>query len=72
MKLKKNKHIKIRKESTLPNTNPFKGFEPAKESDGFCICPKCFHLVFDEMLTGICPVCQYRFCAACTIRKQRI
>ena len=32
------------------------------DSAGFCICPKCFHLVFDETLTGICPCCHYQFC----------
>jgi rubrerythrin len=38
------------------------------DSEGFCICPKCFHLVFDKMLTGICPSCSYRFCPSCSVK----
>ena len=34
----------------------------ADESSGFCICPKCFHLIYDERLTGVCPCCHYQFC----------
>jgi hypothetical protein len=40
------------------------------DGDGFCICPNCFHLVFDESLTGICPCCHYQFCPSCSIIKR--
>jgi hypothetical protein len=42
------------------------------ESDGFCICPYCFHLVFDEHLSGTCPCCQRRFCPSCSIKKRQL
>jgi len=41
------------------------------DSDGFCICPNCFHFIFDELLTGICPCCHRRFCPSCSILKHR-
>ena len=40
------------------------------ESSGFCICPNCFHLVFDESLTGVCPCCHYQFCSSCSEKKE--
>jgi hypothetical protein len=39
------------------------------DGDGFCICPNCFHLVFDKLLTGICPCCHYQFCPSCLLKK---
>ncbi|MHC4524942.1 MAG: hypothetical protein ACYSU8_05340 [Planctomycetota bacterium] len=41
------------------------------ESDGFCICPNCFHFVFDESLTGVCPSCRYKFCPSCSVKKRK-
>jgi len=39
------------------------------ESTGFCICPKCFHFIYDEMLTGVCPCCRHQFCPSCPVKK---
>lgn len=45
-----------------------KGFK-VNESNGFCICPTCSHLVFDETLTGMCPCCHRRFSPALRLEK---
>lgn len=44
------------------------GRDLANDSNGFCICPNCFHLVFDEMLTGVCQFCQYQFCPSVPLK----
>ena len=41
------------------------------ESNGFCICTQCFHIIYDEMLTGVCPCCHYQFCPALPNIKHR-
>ena len=51
-------------------TYPVKTRNFSDESSGFCICPNCFHLVFDESLTGICPCCQCKFCSSCALKKE--
>ena len=51
-------------------THPVKTQNFTDESGGFCICPNCFHLVFDESLTGICPCCQCKFCSSCSVKKE--
>lgn len=40
------------------------------ESGGFCICPNCFHLVFDGSLTGTCLCCHIQFCPPYSIKKR--
>jgi hypothetical protein len=39
------------------------------DSYGFCICPSCLHIVFDEFLIGVCPCCEYQFCPPCLIMR---
>ncbi len=51
-------------------TRPVKTRNFTDESGGFCICPNCFHLVFDELLTGICSCCQCQFCSSCSVKKE--
>ena len=34
-------------------TYPVKTQNFSDESSGFCICTKCFHIIYDEMLTGV-------------------
>ena len=64
-------------ESTTPahvtkahTTHPVENQNFSDESTGFCICPNCFHLVFDELLTGVCPCCHYKFCSSCSVKKE--
>ena len=63
----KKKDVKIHANHVVKNQLALRML-PVK-SEGFCICPYCFHLVFDECLTGICPCCGHRFCPSCSIRN---
>jgi len=66
---------KFKQTDTFKNVEPVKTIGLSVDSDssgGFCICPKCFHLVFDELLTGICPCCQTRFCPSCVAKKRPV